>query len=96
MKSTTKKAIDKYVADGTPVGDFVRAVLENDLRGAVCHADEQNLRDLAEIVKHVYNNIPSGCWGSPEKVSAWLEDHAIARQKRTSWKKLEKTLEEES
>lgn len=79
MKAATKKAIDNYVAKGIPVGDFVQAVLENNLRGAVCHADERNLRDLVEIVKHVYNHIPSGCWGSPEKVAAWLEEKRLER-----------------
>jgi len=25
------------------------------------------------IVKYIYNNVPSGCYGSPEEVKKWLD-----------------------
>ena len=72
MKELTKASIDRYVEHRIPTGGFLEAVLSNDLMGAVGRADAGNLRDLHEICSYVYNRIPSGCWGSPEKVRAWL------------------------
>ncbi len=71
MKESTKSAIDRYV-ERTPTGSFVRAVLENDLMGAMGQADDENRRDLFEICMYVYNEIPGVCHGSREKVDAWL------------------------
>jgi len=72
MKQTAKEGIDRYVAFHQPPGAFLRAVLENDLRSAVGHADPDNLRELAEIVRHCHWEIPARCWGSPETVKGWL------------------------
>lgn len=53
-------------------GSFLTAVLENDLAEAVGRADFQNIEVLPAIVAFVYRNLPSPCWGSKEKVEAWL------------------------
>lgn len=73
MKEKTKQAIDRYAEHHTPTGSFLKAVLENDLAAAVGRADEDNLRDIKEIVQYVYWEIPSPCWGNPEKVKKWLK-----------------------
>lgn len=78
MRANIKASLDRYAADGVPTGDFLRAVLSNDLKGAIGRADEQNLADLFEIVDYVYNDMPMACQGSPEKVEAWLR----AREER--------------
>lgn len=62
-----------YAVDHRPVGGFLTAVLENDLMRAVVTADVDSLACLLGIVHYVYNALPSGCHGSPEKVKAWLE-----------------------
>jgi len=72
MKQSTKEGIERYVEQGVPLGDFLLAVLSNDLKGAFGRADDENRRDLYEIVQWCYNEIPSDCWGSPEKVRQWL------------------------
>ena len=72
MKEDTKDSIDRYVQQRVPTGSFLQAVLSNDLRGALGQADEDNRRDLFEIVAYCYNEIPGVCWGSPEKVDQWL------------------------
>ena len=72
MKPETKKTIDHYVELGFDPGSFVRAVLENNLKEAFGCADAQNREDLFEIVSYCYNYIPDYCWGSREKVTAWL------------------------
>jgi hypothetical protein len=71
MKEITKLALDRHAMNGTPSGEFIEAVLCNDLKESFKRADEQNQADLFEIVKYCYNELPAMCWGSPEKVRAW-------------------------
>lgn len=72
MQPRFKETIDNYVLHRWQPGDFIRAVLENDLTEAVARADEEALGNLPHIVSYVYNQIPAPCWGSPAKVAAWL------------------------
>lgn len=69
----TKAALDRYVNDRILPGGFLTAVLSNDLFGAVGYADSQNLAALSDIVRYVYNELPSGCWGSKEAIWKWIE-----------------------
>jgi hypothetical protein len=66
------RSLRRYIQQGAPVGDFLTAVLENDLGKACGHADSENLQNLPAFVAYLYNEAPSGCHGSPEKVRAWL------------------------
>ena len=68
----TQEGLQNYVEHHYPVGHFLTAVLSNDLREAVNRADNDNLVALTEIVKWLFWNVPSVCWGSPENVRAWL------------------------
>jgi|TARA_Y100000310_G_scaffold341525_1_gene440939 hypothetical protein len=68
-----KAAIDDYVQLRRPVGDFLTAVLSNKLCESFGRADENNRKHLFDIVGYCYNEIPSECWGSPEKVESWLQ-----------------------
>jgi len=72
IKQTTLDALNRYVVGHVPTGDFLRAVLSNNLVDSFSHADDENLTAMQEIVNHIYLEIPSRCWGSPEKVEAWL------------------------
>lgn len=71
MSESTMLGLQLWAEHGRPQGSFLTAVLCNDLKNAVGCADEQNRRDLADIVQFAYNNLPAPCWGSPEKVMAW-------------------------
>jgi hypothetical protein len=71
----TQDAIDAYVAHGVPPGGFLYAVLTNDLFGATGRADQENRAALLDICRYVYNEIPSACWGSTEKMLAWIAKH---------------------
>jgi hypothetical protein len=75
------ESLDRYAKEGCPTGDFLRAVLENNLMEAMGRADIYNRDCLFEICEYVYNHIPLSCHGSPEKVRAWLDMH---RRKRNS------------
>ena len=66
-------AIDRWVEYGIQPGDFLTAVLENNLREAFGRADYGNRLTLYDIVGYCHNEIPGQCWGSPEKCKAWKE-----------------------
>ncbi len=68
------ESILDYVRERVPPGDFLRAVLENNLKESFQRADEDNIRNMFEIVQFIYNEIPASCWGSPEKVKEWLRE----------------------
>ena len=66
-----KRAIDLHAREGRPCGHFVTAVLENNLRNAIGHADPDSLAALSEIVQYAHFEIPGNCWGSAEAVRHW-------------------------
>ncbi len=66
------EAITNYVVLGRPVGDFLYAVLSNNLMEAVGRADDLNIKKLREWVQFLYFAAPSKCWGSPEAIKAWM------------------------
>ena len=66
-------AIQRYVVDRLPPGDFLTAVICNDLKEAVGRADDDNLANLVAFVSYFYNEAPSSCWGSKAKMDAWLD-----------------------
>ncbi len=74
MKNITKEGIDNYAQHRIPCGDFLTAVLANDLMGALGRADDENRKDIFEICSYVYSEIPSICYGSYKIVKAWLAE----------------------
>lgn len=74
-----KESLDAYAKDGRETGDFLRAVLENDLKEAFGRADCISRWLMFPLVKYVYNDIPAACQGSPEKVRGWLDYKAAER-----------------
>jgi hypothetical protein len=69
-----------YVREGRPTGHFLECVLSNDLAGAMGRADEESRGGLYAVVRWLYNEAPSNCWGTPERVKAWLTNAAKARE----------------
>lgn len=63
--------IDEYIETGAAVGGFLTAVICNNLQDAVAKADPENLANLRAFTSYFYNEAPSPCWGSPEKMDAW-------------------------
>ena len=68
-----RAALDRYATEHSPAGGFVMDVLRDDLHGALVRADAESLAEIRNIVVYVYNELPGDCWGSPERVKAWLE-----------------------
>lgn len=69
----TQADLDRYVQHKILPGQFLISVLSNDLFGAVSRADSENLAALPDIVKYIYNELPSGCWGSREQIRSFVQ-----------------------
>jgi hypothetical protein len=65
--------IVQYIANGVIPGDFLRAVICNDLKKAVHHADDTNKVLLHLYVIFFYNYSPAPCQGSYEKMMEWVK-----------------------
>lgn len=64
--------IKRYVEHGIEPGSFLTAIIQNDLKTAVAHADNENMQNLPAYVSYFYNECPLACWGSPHKMEAWI------------------------
>ena len=73
IPKNTLEGLERYVKDRIHPGDFLQAVLENDLALSFSKADDENRKAMFEIVNYIYNIIPSKCWGSSEQVRRWLD-----------------------
>jgi hypothetical protein len=61
-----------YLLHGVQPGNFLTAVLKNDLKEAIMRADDENIIRLPSYVRFFYNNAPIASWGSPEKFHEWI------------------------
>ena len=64
--------IHRYVNDRVKAGDFLMAVFENDFVKLAGRADSENLRNLPAYASYLYNECPTLCHGSKERVNEWL------------------------
>jgi len=62
-----------YIETGRPVGDFLTAVLQNNLMEAFRRADDKNRAAMPEWVCFLHNEAPADCYGSRQAVKAWRE-----------------------
>jgi hypothetical protein len=72
IPATLMGSLRRYIEHRIPPGDFLLAVLRNDLREACARADEDSQRAIFHVVGWLYNEAPYGCWGSTERVEEWL------------------------
>ena len=81
----TMNSLIRYRDHGYPTGDFLRAVLSNDLMEAIGRADVNNRIALSEICVFVHNEMPSQCHGSRKKYMAWIESMERVEAFMRSW-----------
>ena len=74
------EAMLRYTEHGVVPGDFLQAVITNDLREACFRADDENLANLPAFVAWLYNEAPAQCWGSEKKMLAWAKSKQKARK----------------
>ncbi len=72
------EGLTRYVEDRVPTGSFLRAVLENDLHQACMTGTAASLIHMPALSRFIYNETPEECWGSKEKVEAWLKNEKDA------------------
>ena len=72
LPSNLFNALERYVNYGVKPGDFLSAVLSNDLFGAIGRADHISLSFLPKICSFVYNELPGNYWGSRENMKEWI------------------------
>lgn len=77
------EAIERYVEHGIEPGHFLTAIICNDLKEACARADGRNIGIIPAYAAWFYNHAPIPCWGSAEKMDAWIERHAAAREARS-------------
>jgi hypothetical protein len=70
------EAVANYIVLHRRPGDFLEAFLQNDLRGTFERADSVNQIHILDYIKFFYNEAPSLCWGSKEKMEAWIKEGA--------------------
>jgi hypothetical protein len=73
IRQNIVEGMNRFVLLHQPVGHFLTAVLSNNLREAFARADNENQKTMFQIVSYCHNQIPGNCWGTPEKVKAWVE-----------------------
>ena len=73
-----RPGLEAHVRTGRPVGEFLTALLCNDLRDAVLRADEESLAALRGLLQFLSREMPGACWGSPERVTAWRARGGLA------------------
>lgn len=69
--------LKRYVEDHIAPGDFLMAVLTNNLSEAVGRADEENMANLPAYVAFLHNQVPANCWGNPLTVHDWLKERKL-------------------
>lgn len=63
----------RYIEHGISPGDFLTALLSNDLRHTFARADMENSAVVGNYVRFLYAYAPSECWGSPAHFDAWCK-----------------------
>ena len=76
--------VQRYIEDGIPPGDFLTAVIRNDLRESFARADDINTERMFDIVSFFYNEVPLLCWGSVKRMTDWIEKKRKERDAKTN------------
>jgi len=64
--------IIRYYENHIEPGDFLTAIIDNDLKGACVRADDTNKHCLLNYIMWFYSHAPSGTWGRQGAVHDWL------------------------
>ncbi len=67
--------MQRYMERGVKPGDFLTALLSNDLMGVASTAGRANRYLLPDYYSWLYRYAPSSSFGSPEAVNKWIKDH---------------------
>lgn len=65
--------IKRYIEDGIQPGRFLTAIIQNNFSEVCGQADDENIQNLPAYAAYFYNEAPSDCWGTKEKMTAWMD-----------------------
>lgn len=89
-----REGIVEYIRVGRPVGDFLTALLSNDLMESFRRADEYNAQAMREWVSYLHSyapRYPVPCYGRREIVENWQRmgglEGMVRQQQKTEEKK---------
>ena len=68
------EGLKAYACQGVIPGDFLQAVLSNDLFEAFGRADADSTRAMPQIIMLVYNELPSNIWRTRERMIEWRDE----------------------
>jgi len=63
--------MQRWIEHGIKPGNFLQAVIRNDLVDSFGQADEINLAAIFDIVEFMYNEAPGNCWITKENIKNW-------------------------
>lgn len=65
-----RAGMERWIEEGILPGGTLRMILSNDLM-AVCSADSETLAAMPSIMRWIYSEAPSQCWGSADALKTW-------------------------
>ena len=68
----------RWIEAGIQPGSFLSAVIANNLKKALGHADASNQVAIFQIVSWFYNEAPGPCWGSVAAARKWASQYECA------------------
>lgn len=68
------RSLYQYVTEGSIPGDFVMAILQNDLYGAIGNAPLLEVDGIIALTQYLLICFPIQCYGNPDKVGKWLNE----------------------
>ena len=71
-----------YIESGILPGSFMTAIISNDLATACATADSINKERIYEICSWFYLMAPSDCYGSSDKMNAWIQKKRLERKEK--------------
>lgn len=69
-----EEGIKLYLERGIQPGDFLTAIICNDLKTAVMQADHNNILNLPAYVAYFYWEVPAVAWGSKKIMQQWMKE----------------------
>lgn len=72
-----RDAVQRYLAHGDYLGGYLTALFEGRGFDAVCSADPANFASFAFQLKWIAQCAPTGAYGSPKKVTAWMKQGGL-------------------
>ena len=66
-------SIKRYIEYGVIPGNFLQAIICNNLKEAVGKADDENIDNLPAYIGYFYNEAPTNCWGSHKRMVDWAD-----------------------